>query len=197
MHSQISPWSKKAGTIQVYFTSRRWRSKGLRELSWMKSLYDKLWIMFHGLSEFALGPPLGGGLDANSGIPCQNQGSSQLHGHGPWLVCEVVLKIYGHDHMIMIPYKNKASKIFLGFFSFCLGGGGVKKEFGGPTLTHAWSHCAWFQHRSHFCWKRSSGRTSSELQMNRLSLRNNRSKFETLGELPFILEESIEYTSHE
>ena len=175
MHSQISPWSKKAGTIQVYFTSRRWRSKGLRELSWMKSLYDKLWIMFHGLSEFALGPPLGGGLDANSGIPCQNQGSSQLHGHGPWLVCKVVLKIYGHDHVIMIPYKNKASKIFLGVFS----------------------HCAWFQHRSHFCWKRSSGRTSSELQMNRLSLRNNRSKFETLGELPFILEESIEYTSHE
>ena len=32
---------------------------------------------------------------------------------------------------------------------------------------------------------------------NRLSLRNNRLKFETSGELPIILEESIEYTSNE
>ena len=39
-----------------------------------------------------------------------------------------------------------------------------------------------------------SQRTGSQLQMNRLSLRNNRSKFETAGKLPFGLEESIEYT---
>ena len=39
-----------------------------------------------------------------------------------------------------------------------------------------------------------SGRTSSQLQMNRLSLRNNRLKFKTAGKLPIILEESVEYT---
>ena len=33
--------------------------------------------------------------------------------------------------------------------------------------------------------------------MNWLSLRNNWLKFETLGELPITLEESIEYTSNE
>ena len=42
-----------------------------------------------------------------------------------------------------------------------------------------------------------SGRTGGWLQMNRLSLRNNRWKFETSGELPIALEESIEYTSNE
>jgi hypothetical protein len=39
-----------------------------------------------------------------------------------------------------------------------------------------------------------SGRTGSYLQMNRLSLRNNRLKFKTAGELPIVLEEFIEYT---
>jgi hypothetical protein len=33
-------------------------------------------------------------------------------------------------------------------------------------------------------------------QMNRLSLRNNRLKFETSGKLPWILEEFREYTSN-
>ena len=37
-----------------------------------------------------------------------------------------------------------------------------------------------------------SGRTNSYVQMNRLSLRNNRLKLETSGELPIILEESME-----
>ena len=32
-----------------------------------------------------------------------------------------------------------------------------------------------------------------KLQMNRLSLRNNRLKFKTAGRLPIILQESIEY----
>ena len=39
-----------------------------------------------------------------------------------------------------------------------------------------------------------SGRTGSKLQMNRLSLRINRLKFKTAGNLPTILEEFIEYT---
>ena len=43
-----------------------------------------------------------------------------------------------------------------------------------------------------------SGRTGGWLQMKRSSLRNNRLKFETSGELPIILGESIdEYTSNE
>ena len=43
----------------------------------------------------------------------------------------------------------------------------------------------------------SSWRTGGYLQMNRLSLRKNRLKLETQGELPIILEESIEYISNE
>ena len=40
------------------------------------------------------------------------------------------------------------------------------------------------------------GRTGGELQMNRLSLRNNhRLKSETLGELVIVLEGSVKYTS--
>jgi hypothetical protein len=39
-----------------------------------------------------------------------------------------------------------------------------------------------------------SGRTGVQLQMNRLSLRNNWLKLETSGEVPIILEQSIEYT---
>ena len=35
------------------------------------------------------------------------------------------------------------------------------------------------------------------LQMNRLSLRNNRLKFETSGEILVSLEKSVEYTSNE
>ena len=42
--------------------------------------------------------------------------------------------------------------------------------------------------------KLSSGRTGSSLQMNRLSLRNNRLKFKIAGKLPIILEEFMEYT---
>ena len=42
-----------------------------------------------------------------------------------------------------------------------------------------------------------SGRTGGQVQMNRLSLRNSRLKFKTSGNLPIILEESIEYTLNE
>ena len=41
------------------------------------------------------------------------------------------------------------------------------------------------------------GRTGGWLQMNRLSSRNNWLKFKTSGDLPIVLEESIEYTSNE
>ena len=41
-----------------------------------------------------------------------------------------------------------------------------------------------------------SGRTGSQLQMNRLSLRNNRLKLKASGELPITLEEFMEYTSN-
>ena len=39
-----------------------------------------------------------------------------------------------------------------------------------------------------------SGKTGSSLQMNRLSLRNNRLKFKTAGKFLIIFEEFIEYT---
>ena len=42
-------------------------------------------------------------------------------------------------------------------------------------------------------WNQGSGRTGGWLQMNRLSLRNNRLKLETLGELLIILEEFINF----
>ena len=56
---------------------------------------------------------------------------------------------------------------------------------------HAWMACA---STTHLC----PGRTNGWLQMNRLSLRNNWLKLETLGEISIILEEYIEeYTSNE
>ena len=42
-----------------------------------------------------------------------------------------------------------------------------------------------------------TGRTGSYLQMNQLSLRNNRLKFMTLGKAPINFEEIIEYASNE
>ena len=44
--------------------------------------------------------------------------------------------------------------------------------------------------------KMSTGRTGRQLQMNRWSLRNDRSEFKTSGELPIILEESMEDASN-
>ena len=53
--------------------TRRWRSKGPKKTSWMKSLHGVLhgglWIRFHGLPEFTSGLPPRGGPDANSGRP--------------------------------------------------------------------------------------------------------------------------------
>lgn len=44
--------------------------------------------------------------------------------------------------------------------------------------------------------RQSMGRTKCLLQMNGLSLRNNRLKFETAGKLRIMLEDSMEYTSN-
>ena len=74
---------------------RRWRSKSPKKLSWMKSLHGflhgRLWIMWHGLLKFASDPPSRGRPSANCNGSCHSQGLSQLHGHGPWLVCEMSL----------------------------------------------------------------------------------------------------------
>jgi hypothetical protein len=81
--------------------TRRWRPKDPNKLSWMNSLHWMIWIMFHDLLEFVSCPPpsrwarhkfkhtmlakeLLHYLD-------ESQGPSQLHGHYPWLVCEVAL----------------------------------------------------------------------------------------------------------
>ena len=66
------------------------------------------------------------------------------------------------------------------------------QTLGSPPVMHKnlLDHCVWG-------WGQGSGRTGSSLQKNRLSLRNNRLKFETSGEIPIILEESIEYASIE
>ena len=40
------------------------------------------------------------------------------------------------------------------------------------------------------------GESAAKLQMNQLTLRNNRLKFKTSRKLPIILEEYMEYTSH-
>ena len=53
--------------------------------------------MFHGLLEFVSGSPTRGKLNANSDgayqlhVWYESQGSSRLHGRGPWLMCEAAL----------------------------------------------------------------------------------------------------------
>ena len=51
----------------------RWRPKGPKKTSWMKSLHGvlhgRLWIRFCDLPEFSSSPPLRDGLDANSRRP--------------------------------------------------------------------------------------------------------------------------------
>ena len=53
-------------------------------------LHGRLLITFHGVPEFVSSPPLGGGFDANSGIPYQ--------WYGLWM------RIKGpHNYMVMAP----------------------------------------------------------------------------------------------
>ena len=51
------------------------RSKDLKKLLWLRSLHrflcGKLWVIFRGLPEFALGPPSRGKPDSNYGRPWQ------------------------------------------------------------------------------------------------------------------------------
>ena len=67
-----SHWSK-GQTRPSSLHTRRWRRKGPKKTSWMKSLhgvlYGGLWIRFHGLREFTSGLPPRGGPDANFGRP--------------------------------------------------------------------------------------------------------------------------------
>ena len=56
---------RKGGDRPSSLHTRRWRPKGPKKTSWMKSLHgvlhDRLWIRFHGLPEFSSGlPPRGG-----------------------------------------------------------------------------------------------------------------------------------------
>ena len=53
---------------------------------------------------------------------------SQIHGNGHWLVCEMAFRIYDHDDMVIIPYKNKVLRIFI---SLKGGRGGSKKSLVG------------------------------------------------------------------
>jgi hypothetical protein len=64
---------RKGGDRPSSLHTRRWRPKGPRKSSWMKSLHGVLhgglWIRVHGLPEFLSGPPLRGGSDENYGRP--------------------------------------------------------------------------------------------------------------------------------
>jgi hypothetical protein len=62
-------------------------------------LHGILYIMCHGMLEFALGPPPRGRHDAKlwqtmsvARPSNENQGPSQIHGHNLWFIHEVVLK---------------------------------------------------------------------------------------------------------
>ena len=64
---------RKGGDGPSSLHTRRWRPKGPKKSSWMKSLHGVLhgglWIRFHGLPEFTSGLPPRGGPDANSRRP--------------------------------------------------------------------------------------------------------------------------------
>ena len=60
---------RKGGNRPSSLHTRRWRSKGPKKTSWMKSLHGGLWIRFHDLQKFS--PPRGG-PDANSWRPRLN-----------------------------------------------------------------------------------------------------------------------------
>jgi len=63
----------KGGDCPSSLHTQRWRPKGSKKISCMKSLHevlhDGLWIRFHGVPEFTSSSPPRGGSDANSGRP--------------------------------------------------------------------------------------------------------------------------------
>ena len=62
---------RKSGDRPSSLYTRRWRPKGPKKASWMKSLHGvlhgRLWVRFRGLSDFPSGLPPRDGPDANSG----------------------------------------------------------------------------------------------------------------------------------
>ena len=60
---------RKGGDRSYSLHTQRWKPKGPRKTSWMKSLHGGLWIRFHGLLEFTSCLPPRGGPDANFGRP--------------------------------------------------------------------------------------------------------------------------------
>ena len=131
--------------------------------------------------------------------------SQQCHGHGSWLVCEVgligifrtvqwsgrCLGINGWDACVC---KSSRLHVCILWFSFNKMGYNILwiplKWL--VIFLHSWTSTGyfnWFSPIIVYQW------TGSKLQMNRLSLRNNRLKFKTTGKLPVVLEEFIGYTS--
>ena len=64
---------RKGGDCPSSLHTRRWRTKGPKKTSWMKSLHGVLhgilWIRLHGLLEFSWGLPPRGGLDVDFARP--------------------------------------------------------------------------------------------------------------------------------
>ena len=133
LYSKISHSSKRARPSK--FTSLhtrrwRWRCKGLKRLSWMKSLYGflhgKLWIMVHGLLEFASYPPPRGRPNANSCIPFKVN-----NWYGLWM------RVKGpYNHMVTVlgscvkwPSFTSVTTPMLGSFTFAFFGN-IKKFHG-------------------------------------------------------------------
>ena len=90
LHSKISHRSKMPRPPRSLHT-RRWRPKGPKKLSWMKTLHGKLWVMFCGHVPKDR-------HDANSAnhVLLNNRMAfrqeSQSHGHNPCFVGEVALR---------------------------------------------------------------------------------------------------------
>ena len=65
---------QKGGDRPSSLHTRRWRPKGPKKTSWMKSLHGVLhgglWIRYYGHLGFLVGPPPRGESNANSGRPC-------------------------------------------------------------------------------------------------------------------------------
>ena len=64
---------RKYGDHPSLLHTQRWRFKGSKKISWMKSLHgvihSKLWIRFHGLPNFSSSPPPKDEPNANSRRP--------------------------------------------------------------------------------------------------------------------------------
>ena len=84
----ISIIGRKGRDCPSSLHTRRWRSKGPKKLSWMKSLHGILEIMSRGMLKLAPGPPPRDRHDTNYGGPSR---PLAIHYHGPWLMYAVGL----------------------------------------------------------------------------------------------------------